>query len=114
MRLREELKGSGLRLLYDELEFDPAFEKVVRFSTRNVLVCECQEFAANVAYGRLDGQRYSVVSLNGRFFQGNGLVSGTSQYDLSRSPLIRWTNSVVLQGHGEEGETVGQEGGSGS
>ena len=77
-RLRTIKDHPNVRLLYDVLKFGPPeIERAVLFVTNNTLVCETQEDAMKVAYGK--GDRHDAVALDGTHYRGSGLIFGGSR-----------------------------------
>ena len=93
-RLRSISNPSGVKLLYDVLEFNPPeIKRAVLFVTNNSLVCETPDDAMKVAYELEEGQRYDAVALDGTFYQKSGIISGGS-VDLARKAK-RWDDKQV-------------------
>lgn len=76
----------GVHLLYDVIRYedwnvdDGNMEKAILHVTKNALVCETADDAKFVAYSLRRGQRFNAVSLDGRYFQMDGVISGCSLY----------------------------------
>ncbi|KAI5726560.1 hypothetical protein M8J76_004746 [Diaphorina citri] len=94
----------SIKLLYDTLSFDPRIEPVAVWVTNNVLVCEDEDQAQYVAY-ESDARHYKdAVSMNGTFYNKNGLICGG---DVSR--LTRSFDERKLETLKAERETVVEE-----
>lgn len=68
--------GGTCKPLVDVVRFDPELEPAVRFALGQTLLCDAVAEAKAVAYGRPDGERFKVVTLDGTVLLKNGSVQG--------------------------------------
>jgi structural maintenance of chromosome 1 len=68
--------GGTCKPMIDVVRFDPELEPAVRFALGQTLLCDTVAEAKTIAYGRPDGERFKVVTLDGTALLKNGSVQG--------------------------------------
>ncbi|KPI83197.1 putative structural maintenance of chromosome (SMC) family protein [Leptomonas seymouri] len=68
--------GGTCKPIVDVVRFDPELEPAVRFALGQTLLCDTVVEAKAIAYGRPDGERFKVVTLDGTALLKNGSVQG--------------------------------------
>ncbi|KAK7201253.1 structural maintenance of chromosome (SMC) family protein [Novymonas esmeraldas] len=68
--------GGTCRPIVDVVRFEPELEPAVRYALGQTLLCDSVTEAKSVAYGRPDGERFKVVTLDGTVLLKNGSVQG--------------------------------------
>ncbi|KAK0172483.1 hypothetical protein PV328_005794 [Microctonus aethiopoides] len=81
-KLKEHLRSfyqrEGIKnvvLLHDVIAFEPEFERIVLHIAGNILVCETDDVAKQIAY-MSKNTKYNCVTLNGTYYRASGLFSG--------------------------------------
>ncbi|KPA86407.1 putative structural maintenance of chromosome (SMC) family protein [Leptomonas pyrrhocoris] len=68
--------GGTCKPIVDVVRFDAELEPAVRFALGQTLLCDAVAEAKTIAYGRPDGERFKVVTLDGTVLLKNGSVQG--------------------------------------
>jgi structural maintenance of chromosome 1 len=80
----------GARLALDVLQFEPLFERVVKYAVGNALISDNTEIAKQIVYEK--GQEVKVVAMDGTVFHKTGMITG-GQADTDNSK--KWQQKEV-------------------
>uniref|UniRef100_A0A8D9B645 Structural maintenance of chromosomes protein 1A n=1 Tax=Cacopsylla melanoneura TaxID=428564 RepID=A0A8D9B645_9HEMI len=75
----------SVKLMIDLIKFDPRIEPAIVWVTNNALVCRKPEEAQFVAYEAEEESYKNAVSLDGTYYNKNGLIYGGNVERLARS-----------------------------
>ncbi|KAL7701934.1 structural maintenance of chromosome (SMC) family protein [Lotmaria passim] len=68
--------GGTCKPIVDVVRYEAELEPAVRFALGQTLLCDTVAEAKTIAYGRPDGERFKVVTLDGTVLLKNGSVQG--------------------------------------
>ncbi|KAG8346078.1 putative structural maintenance of chromosome (SMC) family protein [Trypanosoma vivax] len=68
--------GGTCKPIVDVIRYDVSIELAVQYALGQTLVCDTMSEARQIAYGRADGQRFKVVTIDGTVLMRNGVVQG--------------------------------------